>query len=180
MNRRPTAHRSGHRQKRRPSRVSHRPHSHRLTVRPGPRNGLLPPPLRPNASIPPFARPSATGSNCPGTATVQRNRSAPGVLVSRTAHHVLRSGLTISSALGLRACHFTAVCAGSARCRAQSSRANRWRSSHGSGDSGFGEFIDGAGNIAKEDAASDRIERYRGEVGESWPCLFRDRGHRGV
>src|SRR5208282_1780425 len=47
------------------------------------------------------ARPSAAGSSCPSTVTVQRKRSAPCTLVSRTAHRAPPSGLTISSALGL-------------------------------------------------------------------------------
>jgi len=52
-----------------------------------------------------LARPSATGSNCASTATVQRKRSAPAALVSRTTQRTLQSGLIISSALGLTVCH---------------------------------------------------------------------------
>src|SRR6516162_4031595 len=47
------------------------------------------------------ARPSVIGPNCPSTATVQRNRSSPAAMVSRTTQLPLQSRLTTASALGL-------------------------------------------------------------------------------
>ena len=75
------------------------------------------------------ARPSAPGSSCPSTVTVQRKRSAPCTLVSRTAHRAPPSGLTISSALGLMACHRDVSGTDPLRCQVRSPRANLRRSS---------------------------------------------------
>ena len=55
------------------------------------------------------ARPSVIGPNCPSTATVQRNRSSPAALVSRTTQLPLQSRLTTSSMLGRTICHSSRV-----------------------------------------------------------------------
>jgi len=55
------------------------------------------------------ARPSVIGPNCPSTATVQRNRSSPAALVSRTTQLPLQSRLTTSSTLGRTICHSSRV-----------------------------------------------------------------------
>jgi hypothetical protein len=144
----------GHPPKEVPQRsLNHHAHSHRPTARPSPQSRLPPPPLRASALL--GLPPSATGTNCSSTATVQRNRSVSGALVSRTAQRALQSRLTTSSALGLTVCHSSRVRRGSACCRARSSWANcRMRS----------EQSLGTRTVTSHSSCADKVEDWPSRI----------------